>query len=400
MILDAFTRKRNFLVTGFLLGMSFCNLTLIYRALPALRNGYQDFTIYYTGARLLREGQSAALYDLGKQYQTQLTFTSVPIRQGPLPYNHPPFEALLFIPFTWLGYWPAYLAWTALNLMMLTASALLLRKFSKIRSLSLVQLGLGCLAFFPVMLGLMQGQDIILLLLLMIIALACLDRDKEEAAGACLAAGLFRPHVVLPLVLLFAIRQWRLLFGFIPTALVLAGISAMAVGWGWPLMYVHFILHLERIRLGNYGPQASPNLRGLIGELVAATHASWMIATVLIVVSTLAVLALTIRRIRGAHDSVAHSLCLITVAAILISFHALCYDLTLILPLALFLFTSFTTTDNRVPGEKLLLIFVLFLAPLYFYLQTVVDRFFWFGLVLLWLFFRLLRMPAPAADPA
>ena len=41
----------------FLLGMTCCNLALVFRLAPSLRDGYQDFTIYYSAARLLREGR-------------------------------------------------------------------------------------------------------------------------------------------------------------------------------------------------------------------------------------------------------------------------------------------------------------------------------------------------------
>jgi len=193
----AFFRNRRFLVAAFLLAMTFCNLTLLFQVMPKLRNGYQDFTIFYTGGRLLRNGQASALYNLGTQYRTQLTFANVPIRQGPLPYNHPPFEALLFVPFALLNYWPAYLLWTALNLIMLAVSVTLLRRrFPQLAAVPPIVLGLGATAFFPVAIGIIQGQDVILLLFLFVhVAMVALSgfrsrmramitgytRDGEEA---------------------------------------------------------------------------------------------------------------------------------------------------------------------------------------------------------------------------
>src|ERR1019366_1504872 len=94
-------RKRNFLIAAFLFAMAFCNLELLFQEVPKLKNGYQDFAIYYAAAKMLREGRSAVLYNLAVQYQTQLTFApNVPIRRAALPYNHPPFEAVWFVPFT------------------------------------------------------------------------------------------------------------------------------------------------------------------------------------------------------------------------------------------------------------------------------------------------------------
>src|ERR1035437_7916018 len=163
-------QPRKFLVVAFLLAMTFCNVALLVRVTPLLRKGYQDFTIFYTSARLFRGGEASGLYNRATQYRRQLTFTHVPIRQGPLPFNHPPFEALLFVPFTMLDYWPAYLLWTALNLILL-------------------------------------------------------------------AAGLFRPHVAVPLVVLVAIRRWRVLAGFLPVALVLGAVSVAIMGWRGPVDY-------------------------------------------------------------------------------------------------------------------------------------------------------------------
>src|ERR1035441_8978638 len=48
---------------------------------------------------------------------------------------------------------------------------------------------------------------------------------------------------------------------------------------------------------------------------------------------------------------------------------------------------------------RLLLLFLMFLTPLYVFLLWDVKLFFFFGVVVLWLFFRLLRAPASATEP-
>jgi hypothetical protein len=211
-------RKRRSWVIAYLLAMTLCNLILALRLMPMMRNGYQDFTIFYTGGRLLRSGQASALYDLAAQYRMQQSFSKVPIRLGALPFNHPPFEALLFVPFTLLAYWPAYLLWTALNLFMLAVSAILLRtQLRQFSATSPLLLGVGTAAFFPTARALIQGQDVILLLLCFVLAIICLDRDKDVAAGALLGfspfgAGAF--FSVLPVWrLCLEASRWRLLDG-------------------------------------------------------------------------------------------------------------------------------------------------------------------------------------------
>ncbi|HYW40796.1 MAG TPA: glycosyltransferase family 87 protein [Terriglobales bacterium] len=398
--MTAFTPKRMFLVAAFLLAMTFCNLTLPFQVMSSLRNGYQDFTIYYMGASLLRNGQASALYDLPTQYRTQSTFTRVPIRLGPLPYNHPPFEALLFVPFTLLGYWPAYLLWTALNLIMLAVSVIVLRRhFPELAAIPPLVLGLGATAFFPVAIGIMQGQDVILLLLLFVLAVVCLDRGNDAAAGALLAAGLFRPHLVVAVVVLLAIRRWRVLLGFAPVAIVLAGISVAIMGWRGPLDYVRFVLRVEGTGARGFGPQAVPNFRGLFTDLPGLSASGPWVA-MLILASSVLVFFVALYRIRNGQDSISFSFSLATITAILVSFHVLTYDLCLLLPLVLFLLSRTVGVEGKKIDARTILVILLFLTPLYVFLLFVIDSFFWFSLILLWLYLRLVLTPAPAEVPA
>jgi len=228
-------------------------------------------------------------------------------------------------------------------------------------------------------------------------ALTCLDQGADRAAGAWLGAGLFRPHMVVPLVILLAARRWRVFLGFASVALALAATTVAITGWRGPLDYVRFVLLVER---GNsIKPEVVPNLRGLAGTLVG--HFSQPAAAFLIAAASLAVFFLALRRIRTGNDSASHNFCLASVTGILVCFHALSYELTLLLPLVLFLLAAAVSDETQHFGnERLPLLFLLFLTPLYVYLILDVERFFLFGIVVLWLFFRLLRAPAPAAAPA
>ena len=392
-----FVQKRKFLITVFLLAMTCCNLAVPFQGRSGLRNGYQDFTIYYMSGLLLRNGQASDLYSLSAQYRTQLTFAHVPIRQGPLPYNHPPFEALLFVPFTLLAYWPAYLLWTALNLVMLALSVIILRRqFPQFASVSPLALGLAATAFFPVVIGIFQGQDVILLQFLFVLAVVSLDRGKDAMAGAFLAAGLFLPHLILPVVVLFAARRWRVLLGFAPVTLSLGGISVAIMGWRGPLDYLRFVLHVERSASISYGPQVAPNLRGLIADLPGLSATGpW--TTLLIFASSAVVFCVALRRIHNGQDSTLFLSSLAVVTTILISFHALSYDLTLLLPTALWLLSATLGGETtKIDRATIVLIVLLFLAPLYIFLLIVAKRFFWFSLILLWLYWRLVMTPAPA----
>ncbi len=398
MTFEAFARRRKFLIAAYLFSMACCNVSLLLREGVPLRAGYQDFTIYYTSGLFLREGRARALYDLANQYQTQLTFTHVPIRHGALPYNHPPFEGILFVPFTFLGFWPAYLVWTALSLILLAASAMLLRRFPAIRSMHPGMIAITAFAFFPFINGLLQGQDSVLLMFLAVAALTCMDRGADVAAGAWLACGLFRPHMAIPLVLLLAVRRWRMLIGFSGVAVIMAGISAVIMGWRWPVTYVRFVLLVEQARIGNFGPQVVPNIRGLIGTLLGPAMGRG--AALLVGVLSITVFVMTAQRIRKGGDSLSYCFGLASVTTILVSFHAHSYELTLLIPVLLFLVAGLVNSpSDKVSLEQVVLFLLLFLTPIYIYLLFRVGEFFWFGLIVCWLFARLLRFPAPAANP-
>lgn len=394
----ATAKRRRFRFTAYLFAVACCNLVLMFRAIPKLRNGYQDFVIYYGAGRNILEGRADLLYNMANQYRTQLTFANVPIRRAALPYNHPPFEAVFFVPLAMLRFWPAYLLWTALNLAMLTAIVIMLRRYPAIRNIGAGLSAAAVLAFFPLINGLLQGQDFILLLFLGVMALVCLERNSDVMAGVCLGAGLYRPHIAVPLMLLLAVRRWRVILGFIPVGLLLLVVTVAVTGWGGPLAYVRFVFFVEKLGVGNFGPRVVPNLRGLAGSLLA--HFPKPVIGVAILVSSIAVLAAAVRRIRNGQDSLAYTFCLACVTTILVCFHALSYDLTLLLPLVLFLLgAALTENDGGYQIGRDLLLFLLFLTPVYIYLNFEWSTFFWFSLVILWLYFRLLAMRAPVVEP-
>ena len=208
------------------------------------------------------------------------------------------------------------------------------------------------------------------------------NRGADVAAGGWLAGGLFRPQPVIPLVLLMAVRRWRVLLGFLPVAIVLTSISAAVVGGAGLMAYVQFVLRIERTGAGGFGPQDVPNLRGIVGEPLGP-HGFGLFSAILLLALSLAVFAGAWRRICQGRDSTTYAFCLASVAAILVSFHALSHDLTLILPLVLLCSRPIPARKEGkgyAYAERLTLLVLFFLTPLYVYLLLRADRFFWFGL--------------------
>lgn len=318
----------------FLAGMLSLNLVMAWNARSLIRKGYPDFTIFYGAAKMLRQGFATRLYDPLLQYQVQQQFAGgVSIRQGALPYNHPPFEALLFLPLTALPYFPAYLVWNLLNVAALIALPFLLRPhIPLLQRVSPALFFLAALAFFPVFVALLQGQDTILMLLLFCLAFVSLKKDAQFSAGCWLGLALFRFHLVLPLILMLLWqRKAKVLLGFSVVASLLACISLAIIGWQGLWRYPSYVLHVEKtMGRGAIVPSCMPNLRGLIATLNGGSLARWWL--VLVVGISLALLLWVAdlwKQQRGANFDLGFSAAVIL--TVLVSYHAFAYDLSLLL---------------------------------------------------------------------
>src|ERR1700693_1328941 len=177
---------------------------VLWPARQCIPEGLTDFTIFYTAGHMLRDGHGARLYDDALQESLQRSFSprAFENRGTILPYNHPPFEAVLFVPLAGFSYLTAYVIWLAVNLALLFSALLLLRK--RLTALGKTPLHLwilGGLAFFPIFMALIQGQDSILLLFLYCVAFVGLCRGAELSSGSALGLGLYKFHLVLPFIL-------------------------------------------------------------------------------------------------------------------------------------------------------------------------------------------------------
>jgi len=331
----------------------------------------------------------------------QLEFAAgVSIRQGPLPYIHPPFEALLFIPFTWLSYPTAYLLWNLLNLVFLVILYFLLRNtIPWLRQVSAASWLLGCLAFFPVFFALLQGQDILMLVLLFGAAYVLLRRNSDLAAGCCLGLGVFRFHLVLPLVLILLYqKRSKVLAGFLATAAVLGLISVAIIGWEGALSYPSHVWHLEQSmeRRQTIVPIRMASIRGLFDSLLIP-HFSKVASDIAIAAASLALVFFAARKWKLENLTqfdLGFALCVIV--TVLTSYHTLTYDLSLLLlPLALtvqhFLVNANGDVPRRARPAVIVLLFLLFFSPLHAFLVMRDGHYNLFALVLLWWGWMLFR---------
>jgi hypothetical protein len=305
-----------------------------------IRQGYPDFTVYYTAATILRHGLGRQLYDPHVQYEVQKESVGViAARRSALPYIHPPFEALIFLPLSYLPYPRAFAVWDVLNVGALLGVGLLLRKsVSVLGRMPAWEFVLGSLAFFPVFVCFLQGQDSVLLLLLCGLGFNALKKGADLRAGCWFALGMFKFQFVLPLVLLIGIWKWRrAAIGFVGVSLLLVLASVGIAGWGSLLRYPEFALQIVNTPgLGGVAAEFAPNLRGL--ALGWPLHLSRTVGSAVALVGSVLVLAFAAWKGRRLipHENLELRLALATIVSVLIAWQTNMHDLSLlVLPAAL-----------------------------------------------------------------
>jgi hypothetical protein len=380
-------RYRQFLPVLLATGLAL-NTFLAWRDRDLVRKGYQDFTAYYAAGKIVRAGMAPSLYDQGLQFRVQREFApDVIIRHGPLPYIHPPFEALLFVPLTFLPYFTAYLVWDALSAAMLVVMLVLLRPHIPLLRKSFAICTVAVFVYFPAFVCLLQGQDMIIVLLLLALVYSSIEKGRYAQAGLWLGAGVFRPHLVLPVVLILLFdRRFRSVLGFACSALAASLISIATVGWRGFLEYPNYVWQLEQhLGRGAILPTAMPNLRGFVAIF---TRDGYPLSLVLTFAGSLFLLILAIHLFRRAEhpERLDLAFSVAVLVSVLVSYHAFMYDLSLLLLPVLFLVNLAVSKNGDMHWSSALPIALLFFTPFLMLLALGLGRLnFLVPVLLLWL---------------
>jgi len=344
--------------------------------LPLFLGGRADFRPLYTAGYLVRTGQAAQIYD----YATQHRYQDLLVGRADIamPFIHPAYEALLFVPFSLLPFREAYLAFLGINVAMLYLVFRCLRpRMDNIARVFPWLPAALCLAFLPIAAALIQGQTSILLLLLFILAHRASEQGGYLRAGLLLGLGVFKLQITLPVAFLFFLwRQWRFAAGFLVSASLAAGVSAWMTGGVGPywdlLLAISVGLRSSADQFKYAIPVAMmPNLRGLFSAMLGEGQAS-LLATA---AASLAVL--------GSLSSLKHNRFLAAIpASLLVSYHVLIHDMAvLFLPLVVVLDGCITreVANLRDPRDRLLPVaaalfvspVIVSLAPYHYYLAAI-----------------------------
>ena len=302
-------------------------------------NNVVDFSFSYCAGQIVRQGLGRDLYDLKTQVQFQSKVAFVHAF-----YNHPPYEALLYVPLTYFSYHTAYTVWTFVSLAFLFSAVFLIGSHTKV-SLAISQyvrmpgdLGLLlviCITFAPVTTCLLLGQNSMLTLLIYTLVFVLLKQDLPTIAGGVLALGLYKFQLILPLVVILLLcRKWPAIRGFSAVAFVMALLSVGISGFRVIINYPKFLLFDSVYqKVAGFNPGYMPNIRGIL-YLTIGGRVGKPIFGLLVTVSSALVLWIASRNWRDEELGLSFSTALL--ATLLASYHLYNYDLTLLLlPMAI-----------------------------------------------------------------
>jgi hypothetical protein len=342
---------------------------------------------------MVRTGHAHELYDFDaqKHFQDQLVSREAVL----MPFIRPPFDALVFVPLSYLSYSSAYVTFLVLSVGLLAVSVGLLRPWTGNLRTNQQLLPFAIFAsFVPVASALMLGQDSILLLALLSASMLALEKELDFTAGAVAGLGLFKFHLLIPLaVLLLCWRRFRFFGGFSSVAAALALISIAVASPSQILFYAGSLLKVGQG--GNGGAQEllryplpitmMASVHGLVNGLLSVPSTHRTTITILLVVGILVWVAIAVPKMCPTRWMIPIAL----TTAVLASYYLFVYDLTiLLLPLTVALNWSAAAVrgkNRRLLAAACILVFLapacLILWTYYFYLVSVPVFFFLLMLV-------------------
>ncbi len=340
------------------------------RMIPNAPTLLPDYAARWSAGRLLLTGRLSQLYDPGVQAALQHADLG---SAGLSWFVSPPFVAALFAPLALLPYEISCLVWTGLSAGSLVLSLHLLRPWAPpVLNTRWPTFVLVTFASYPAVELLGGGQDTALVLLAVVGGMRLLSSGHDLGAGAVLAVGCIKPHLICLIpVLLLAQRRLRALGAFAITAAVWLVVSLSLVGVPSFLSW----LSLPGSPLYSGAVQRGQAYKGVsasawITDVGGPGGPSWWLA-----LATFAGLALVVpgaRTLFRGPLSVPMSLAVALFTTVVAAPHVMVYDLVLMLPALPVLAATAWTASTRV---TLAGIFVLtWLTPL---LHTVAGRVPW-----------------------
>lgn len=332
---------------------------MVWTQLSPFDIGRSDFTAFYVGGTLLREGHGASLYNESLQAPLHARLIA-PDHEGNLPFVDPPVAAALVLPLTVLGLDGAYAAWAAVELLVLAAAvAIVVATVARRRGIGGAgswAAGLAAMAGTGTLFAVVQAQWTAVLALGLAVAYWCwrprpalADGDvaktsRREALGAaalvtCALVG--KPQLALGLVAFMA--GWRRREVLLGAA---AGLGAFALV-SLAIVGPAGIAGLVRIVAGSttrWDPHLMLGVSGVAAALTGGGAAAIALARALVLVGCGAAFVLG-SRVRQDPSRLSVALAGAAALSLFVAPHAYLDDLAMLVPVAAWCLAGARTTS-------------------------------------------------------
>jgi len=293
-----------------------------------------DFSVFYVGALVIRDGQASHLYDQRLESQVHRTLLPPDVTLQHLPFATPPTTAILALPFSFADPQTAYRLWSVLQMALLTLAVFIairagpwpsqLPRWPKAAVALAAMAGVGSLSF--VLLGQLDGFSALGLAA----AYASWRGGHRTRAAFWLAllGAIAKPHLALGLAVWIAARRRREEMVGAASGLGAALVVSIAVtGFGGVAGFVS--------ALGtDLGQTPAASTLGAAGLVASWLGSGWAATPITLALSAAALAACAVLgdRSRAPGSSIEISLGAATALSLLASPHTLPHDLVLLAP--------------------------------------------------------------------
>jgi len=230
--------------------------------------GTGDFRPYWSASYLLANAQDFSDPGLMDNIERTLTGWNKPFTMMAW---FAPTGLVILLPFTFLPFEKAAFFWLLSNILVLSATAILL--WSDVKRKIWIPL-LAVFAFPMTLLSLYVGQINTLVLFGLAVFISLRKPEQQYLRGIGLALTTIKPHLViltLPLIILDCIyhKQWKILIGFFGSLLV-CSVILFALYPSWPISFWNLVSSgMSTIR-------ETPTISGLIAFTTGQTWGKWL----------------------------------------------------------------------------------------------------------------------------
>lgn len=338
---------------------------------------YMDFLAFYTGSKLLSISPSE-LYNLHRQFILQRNIDPLISSQNHfIAYLNPPFAALFFIPFLNLGLQNTYAVWVSINVSFLVALCFIAyQQLKPMKWYFIVPIILGIATFIPVLTTLLLGQFSILLCLIVLLLWINLKKDREFLSGFLLSMLLIKPQfLILPILAFTAQRRIKVLTGLLAGIIFLLVISSILVGWDG---INNYLASLNAAYIGNVNYDvdlmAQHSLQTMLlivfkTQSIATIQIPWFFTSGLI---TLVTIFIWFKKRNYSTPQFSYQFALLFIATLITSPHTHFHDLSLLIIIAVILFS---TMKKSIPKVKLYIMVLLSLSYAIIFIGFLFDVF-------------------------